>query len=98
MRNLVLFDPYIGPYQVLPIRARVGLGAMAMKGYSAFSKAPALLKPQGTRWEVSYSSAEVQLVYSIGPDEKKVEAGEIARYLIQEDRLYYVPRWRGDGT
>ena len=42
---LVLFNPYIGPYQVLPLRARVDLGAMAMKGYSAFPKAPALLEP-----------------------------------------------------
>ena len=32
-------------YQVLPLRARVDLGAMAMKGYSAFPKAPALLEP-----------------------------------------------------
>ena len=33
------------PYQVLPLQARVDLGAMAMKGYSAFLKAPALLEP-----------------------------------------------------
>ena len=39
----VLFDPLIGPYQVLPLQDRVG--AMAMKGYSEFSKAPALLEP-----------------------------------------------------
>ena len=31
--------------QELPLQARVGLGAMAMKGYSAFPKAPALLEP-----------------------------------------------------
>ena len=37
---LVLFNPYIGPYQVLPLRARVNLGAMAMKGYSTIPKAP----------------------------------------------------------
>ena len=42
---LVLFNPEIGPYQVLPLWARVDLGAMAMKRYSAFSKAPALLEP-----------------------------------------------------
>ena len=41
---LVLFNPYIGPYQVVPLRARVDLGAMAMKGYPAFHKAPALLE------------------------------------------------------
>ena len=33
---LVIFNPEIGPpYQVLPRRARVDLGAMAMKGGSA---------------------------------------------------------------
>ena len=30
----VLFDPHIGPYQVLPFKARVDLGVMAMKGHS----------------------------------------------------------------
>ena len=30
---------------MLPLQARVDLGAMAMKGYSAFPKAPALLEP-----------------------------------------------------
>ena len=33
------------PYQVLPLRARVYLGTMTMKGYSAFPKAPALMEP-----------------------------------------------------
>ena len=39
IRSLVLFNPYTGPYQVLPLQAWVDLGAMAMKGYSAFPKA-----------------------------------------------------------
>ena len=30
---------------MLPLQARVDLGAMAVKGYSAFPKAPALLEP-----------------------------------------------------
>ena len=34
-----------GPYQVLPLQARVNQGAMAMKEYSTFPKAPALLEP-----------------------------------------------------
>ena len=34
----VLFDPQRGPYQVLPLQVRVG--AIAMKGYSIFSRAP----------------------------------------------------------
>ena len=39
--SLVLFNPY----QVLPFPVRVDLGVMAIKGYSAFPKAPALLEP-----------------------------------------------------
>ena len=34
-----------GPYQGLPIRARVDLRVVAMKGYSAFPKAPVLMEP-----------------------------------------------------
>ena len=37
---LVLFDPEVGPYQVLPFQARMDVGAMALKRYSAFPKAP----------------------------------------------------------
>ena len=43
--QLVLFNPYIGPYQVLPFWTRVDLGAMAMKAYFIFHKAPASLEP-----------------------------------------------------
>ena len=42
---LVLFNPQIGPYQVLPRRATVDLGAMAMKRCFVFPKALALLGP-----------------------------------------------------
>ena len=49
VHSLDLFDPYIGLYQVLPLRARVGQGVMAMKWYSAFPKTPALLV-HDTRW------------------------------------------------
>ena len=58
---------------MLPFRARVDLGVMAMKGYSAFPKFPASLEPhhqivlcniQETRWRRSYPFAEVQSVYS----------------------------------
>ena len=45
VHSLVLFDQLIGPYQVLPLRATGGLGMIAMKGYSAFPKAPALPEP-----------------------------------------------------
>ena len=39
--RVVQVDTLIGPYQELPLRAR----AMAIKGYSAFPKAPSLLEP-----------------------------------------------------
>ena len=45
VRSLVLFDPEIGPYQVLPLQAKMDQGVMTMKGYSALPKAPALLEP-----------------------------------------------------
>ena len=45
VHSLCQFDPLIGPYQVLPLRARVNLGVMAMMGCSAFLKTPALKKP-----------------------------------------------------
>ena len=70
---LVLFNPQIGPYQVLPRKAGLNLGAMAMKWCSVFPKAPALLGPyhqtvlcyvQETHWGRGYPSAEVQPVYS----------------------------------
>ena len=32
----------MGPYQVLPIQARVDLEAMTVKGYSAFPQTPAI--------------------------------------------------------
>ena len=43
--SLFLFNPSIGPYQVLLRRARVDLGAMAMKECSVFSKTPPFLEP-----------------------------------------------------
>ena len=41
----MMHDTYISPFKVLPLRARVDLGAMAMKEYSSFPKAPAIQEP-----------------------------------------------------
>ena len=41
-----MFDPFIRLYQVLPLWGRVGLGAIVIKGYSAFPKVQALLEPR----------------------------------------------------
>ena len=35
-----VFDPLIGPYQVLSLLVRVNLGVMAVKAYFTFPKAP----------------------------------------------------------
>ena len=43
IQSLVLFDPLIWAFQVLSFQARVDLGVMAMKEYSSFPKAAALL-------------------------------------------------------
>ena len=42
--SLTFTSLYVGPYQVLQLRVRVDLRAMAMKGYSALPKALALLE------------------------------------------------------
>ena len=68
-----LFGPWLGHFQVLPFRARVDQGAMAMKRHSAFPNAPALLELhhqvvlchiQHTCWGCSYPSTEMLLMYS----------------------------------
>ena len=71
--QLVLFNPLIGPYQVLQFRARVDSGVMKMKGCSAFSKALASLEHhhqivshhiQDTHWGEEILT---QSVYSTAP-------------------------------
>ena len=39
----VLLNPQIGPYQVRPLQTRMDHRVMAVKGYSAFPKAPAFI-------------------------------------------------------
>ena len=66
----VLFDPYIGPYQVLLLRVRVDLGAMVMKEYSSITRASpsdCLMLYPGHSSGKSYFSAEIHSVYSTAP-------------------------------
>ena len=71
----ILFDSWIESFQVLLFRAKVNLGVMAMKRYSTFPKAQALLE---LHWRLfcvisrtiigeSYPFAKIQLVYSTTP-------------------------------
>ena len=69
--QLAIFDPKIGPYQVLPLWARVDLGAMTMKRCSSFGECGAPPNITGTSpsdcllsYQDTHSSAEVQSVYS----------------------------------
>ena len=62
--QLVLFNPEIGYYEVRPFWARVDLGAMAMKGCSAFPIAPASLEPyllQSCSWYILQPQSTVHL-------------------------------------
>ena len=88
--QLVLFNPEIGPYQVLPRRARMDLGAMVIKGYSAFPK----LRQQ---WNLIirlfsvisrtlimrgfYPSVEMQSMYSTAP-------ADWAHSLLNDPKVY----------
>ena len=56
----------IGSYQVLPLRARVDLRAMAMKEYFTIPK-DCLVSYPGHLWVEIYPSAETQSVYSAAP-------------------------------
>ena len=44
--TLVLFNPYIGAFHLLPLRVRRDRGEIAIKGYSAFPNDSPFLKPQ----------------------------------------------------
>ena len=58
----VVFEPIIGPYQVLPLRVRVDLGAMAIDGYFSITGAPpsyCLVSYLGHSLGKSYSSAKL---------------------------------------
>ena len=77
--QLVLFKPWIGANQVLPFRATVDLGAMAMNGVVRIPQicsiagtppSDCLVSYQDTRCGAgSYSFAEKQSVYSTAPDD-----------------------------
>ena len=88
---LVLFNPIIGSYQVLPRRGRVDLGAMAMKGCSVYPKSPALLEPHHqivyshVRTLVGglYPYAEVQSVDSTAPADWAIHRVKRQTFLFQ---------------
>ena len=67
---------------MIPLRVRGDLGAMAMKGYAAFPKTPALIKapplkcfvlyPENSLRE-SHPSTEIQSKYSAAPNDRATE-------------------------
>ena len=70
--QIVLFDPYIGLKQVISLRARVDLRAIAMKKQSTFPKAPGLEPHHQIQFTVIYRRiferpyllSEIHSVYS----------------------------------
>ena len=76
---------------MLLLRARVDLGAIAIKGYSAFSKAPGLLVLTIGLFSVifktlvgeSYSSAEKQSVYSTAQGDRPSNQSGITKKIFQ---------------
>ena len=82
---------------MLPLRARVEQGAMAMQGYSAFPNAQALLEPyhqivlcqiHNSRWEEGspYHLAEMQFVYSTTLVDGLLLQGILSVYSCTTDR------------
>ena len=66
---------------MLPLQSRVDVGAMAIKGYSAFPKAPpsdCLMSYPEHSWDgvgASYPSAKKQSMYSWQCNEKRLKLG-----------------------
>ncbi len=88
----VLFGPLIKPYQVLPLRVRVVLRAIAMKEYNIFPRAPLIRSslsnslisnPGHSLGRESYPSVEMQSVYSTAP----IEGTENQRREIKTKRI-----------
>ena len=59
----LLFDPCIDSYQMLQFQASVDVGAMAIKGYSAFLKAQALMDPRHHFVVLGHCFSQYLLVY-----------------------------------
>ena len=91
--QLVLFNPWIGPYQILPFRTRVDLGAMAMKGGLRIPQRPSITGTLPSDCLVSYPghsfrggsypSAEVQSVYSTAPADWAIHRVNVKTVLFQ---------------
>ena len=97
----VLFDPYMKPYQVLPLPVREDLGAMAIKGYSKLLKLQYhwgfniryLVSYTGHSLEGFYSSNEMQSVYSIAladwaASSKTQQANPTQKYYLEQSKIF----------
>ena len=70
---------------MLPFQARVDLGAMAMKGCSALLEAHHHIvwcHIRETHWKGSYSSAELQSVYSTAPTGWAINRDKSGKYGV----------------
>ena len=81
---------------MLPLQVRMDPGAMAIKRYAAFPKAPALLEPHyeivypgHLFWGWGYPSPEKQSVYSKVPTEWATGHSLVESYSLAEKPLVY---------
>ena len=96
MHGLVLFDSFIGLYQVLPLWARLELGAIAMKGYAAFliakaSRLDCLVSYPGHSLRECYPSAEMQSVYSAAPADWATKSNGFTQFLKNSITIFVLP-------
>ena len=99
---LVLFNPYIGAYQVLPLRGQSGPGSDGNEGVlripqssciTGTSPSDCLVSYPGHSFGVFYSSAEVQSVYSTAPADWAIENHRKClrvNYQINRNRIGYL--------
>ena len=91
--SLVLFNPYIGPYQVLPRRASVDLSNDGNKGVLHTPQSSSIIGTSPSDCLVSYPghslgggsypSAEKQSVYSTGPADWAKKNNGVRTYYVK---------------
>ena len=86
--QIVLFEPSVGPYQVLPHRVRVDQVAIAMKWYTTLPKAP-WLEPD-LQIFFSYPGHFLRVLTDMQP----VYSAVLADWFLIDWILWHIDSWR----